>query len=172
MSNLLEYQSSFVLLIFLKLFETDPRSYFYFDNKPLIKNIFITKSLKAYKNIFITKSLKAYNSSCLYNFPNIEKHAIESCTLYLLTDTSPSENISVSYKKAYLTLAFIDTIHKNIFASDPSDVIEKYNHLSIEEFLNYIYLKFPTTLNKKLTSFSDFKVIFKSITGDDYAQFN
>ena len=160
MSNLLEYQSSFVLLIFLKLFETDPRSYFYFDNKPLIKNI------------FITKSLKAYNRACLYNFPNIEKHATESCTFYLLTDTSPSDNISASYKKAYLTLAFIDTIHKNIFASNPSEVIEKYNHLSIEEFLNYIYLKFPTTLNKKLTSFSDFKVIFKSITGDDYAQFN
>lgn len=160
MSNLLEYQSSFVLLIFLKLFETDPRSYFYFDNKSLIKNI------------FITKSLKAYNRPYLYNFPNIEKHAIESCTLYLLTDTSPSENISVSYKKAYLTLAFIDTIHKNIFASDPSDVIEKYNHLSIEEFLNYIYLKFPTALNKKLISFSDFKITFKSITGDDYEQFN
>lgn len=160
MSNLLEYQSSFVLLIFLKLFETDPRSYFYFDNKPLIKNI------------FITKSLKAYNRACLYNFPNIEKHATESCTFYLLTDTSPSDNISASYKKAYLTLAFIDTIHKNIFASNPSEVIEKYNHLSIEEFLNYIYLKFPTTLNKKLTSFSDFKVIFKSITGDDYEQFN
>mgnify|MGYP001569552063 FL=1 len=160
MSNLLEYQSSFVLLIFLKLFETDPRSYFYFDNKPLIKNI------------FITKSLKADNRAFLYNFPNIEKHATESCIFYLLTDTSPSDNISVSYKKTYLTLAFIDTIHKNIFASNPSDVIEKYNHLSIEEFLNYIYLKFPTTLNKKLTSFSDFKVIFKSITGDDYAQFN
>ena len=160
MSNLLEYQSSFVLLIFLKLFETDPRSYFYFDNKSLIKNIFITKSLKAYKQ------------DLLYNFPNIEKHATENCILYLLTDTSPSDNISVSYKKTYLTLAFIDTIHKNIFASNPSDVIEKYNHLSIEEFLNYIYLKFPTTLNKKLTSFSDFKVIFKSITGDDYAQFN
>lgn len=160
MSNLLEYQSSFVLLIFLKLFETDPRSYFYFDNKSLIKNI------------FITKSLKSYNRSCLYNFPNIDKHATESCTLYLLTDTSPSDNISTAYKKAYLTLAFIDTVHKNIFALNPSDVIEKYNHLSIEEFLNYIYLKFPTTLNKKLTSFSDFKVIFKSITGDDYAQFN
>ena len=160
MSNLLEYQSSFVLLIFLKLFETDPRSYFYFDNKSLIKNI------------FITKSLKAYSITCLYNFPNIEKRATEGCTLYLLTDISLSDNISVSYKKAYLTLAFIDTIHKNIFASDPSDVIEKYNHLSIEEFLNYIYLKFPTTLNKKLTSFSDFKVIFKSITGDDYEQFN
>lgn len=160
MSNLLEYQSSFVLLIFLKLFETDPRSYFYFDNKSLIKNIFITKSLKSYKQ------------DLLYNFPNIDKHATESCTLYLLTDTSPSDNISTAYKKAYLTLAFIDTIHKNIFASNPSDVIEKYNHLSIEEFLNYIYLKFPTTLNKKLTSFSDFKVIFKSITGDDYAQFN
>ena len=160
MSNLLEYQSSFVLLIFLKLFETDPRSYFYFDNKPLIKNI------------FITKSLKAYNRSCLYNFPNIEKHATENCILYLLTDTSPSDNISTAYKKAYLTLAFIDTIHKNIFALNPSDVIEKYNHLSIEEFLNYIYLKFPTTLNKKLTSFSDFKVIFKSVTGDDYEQFN
>ena len=160
MSNLLEYQSSFVLLIFLKLFETDPRSYFYFDNKSLIKNIFITKSLKAYKQ------------DLLYAFPNIEKHATENCTLYLLTDTSPSDNISVSHKKTYLTLAFIDTIHKNIFASNPSDVIEKYNHLSIEEFLNYIYLKFPTTLNKKLTSFSDFKVIFKSITGDDYAQFN
>lgn len=160
MSNLLEYQSSFVLLIFLKLFETDPRSYFYFDNKSLIKNI------------FITKSLKSHNRTCLYNFPNIDKHATESCTLYLLTDTSPSDNITISYKKAYLTLAFIDTIHKNIFASNPSEVIEKYNHLSIEEFLNYIYLKFPTTLNKKLTSFSDFKVIFKSITGDDYAQFN
>lgn len=160
MSNLLEYQSSFVLLIFLKLFETDPRSYFYFDNKSLIKNI------------FITKSLKSHNRTCLYNFPNIEKHATESCTLYLLSDTSPSDNITISYKKAYLTLAFIDTIHKNIFASNPSEVIEKYNHLSIEEFLNYIYLKFPTTLNKKLTSFSDFKVIFKSITGDDYAQFN
>ncbi len=160
MSNLLEYQSSFVLLIFLKLFETDPRSYFYFDNKSLIKNIFITKSLKSYKQ------------DLLYDFPNIDKHATESCTLYLLTDTSPSDNISTAYKKAYLTLAFIDTIHKNIFASNPSDVIEKYNHLSIEEFLNYIYLKFPTTLNKKLTSFSDFKVIFKSITGDDYAQFN
>lgn len=160
MSNLLEYQSSFVLLIFLKLFETDPRSYFYFDNKSLIKNI------------FITKSLKSRNRTCLYNFPNIDKHATESCTLYLLSDTSPSDNITISYKKAYLTLAFIDTIHKNIFASNPSEVIEKYNHLSIEEFLNYIYLKFPTTLNKKLTSFSDFKVIFKSITGDDYAQFN
>ena len=160
MSNLLEYQSSFVLLIFLKLFETDPRSYFYFDNKSLIKII------------FITKSLKSYNRTYLYNFPNIDKHATESCTLYLLTDTSPSDNISTAYKKAYLTLAFIDTIHKNIFALNPSDVIEKYNHLSIEEFLNYIYLKFPTTLNKKLTSFSDFKVIFKSITGDDYAQFN
>ena len=160
MSNLLEYQSSFVLLIFLKLFETDPRSYFYFDNKSLIKNI------------FITKSLKAYNRPFLYNFPNIEKHATENCILYLLTDTSPSDNISVSYKKTYLTLAFIDTIYKNIFASNPSEVIEKYNHLSIEEFLNYIYLKFPTTLNKKLTSFSDFKVIFKSITGDDYEQFN
>ena len=160
MSNLLEYQSSFVLLIFLKLFETDPRSYFYFDNKLLIKNI------------FITKSLKSHNRTCLYNFPNIDKHATKSCTLYLLTDTSPSDNITISYKKAYLTLAFIDTIHKNIFASNPSEVIEKYNHLSIEEFLNYIYLKFPTTLNKKLTSFSDFKVIFKSITGDDYAQFN
>ena len=171
MSNLLEYQSSFVLLIFLKLFETDPRSYFYFDNKSLIKNIFTTKSLKSY-NIFITKSLKSYNRSCLYNFPNIDKYATESCTLYLLTDTSPSDNINVSYKKAYLTLAFIDTIHKNIFASDPSDVIEKYNHLSTEEFLNYIYLKFPTTLNKKLISFSDFKVIFKSITGDNYEQFN
>ncbi len=108
----------------------------------------------------------------MYNFPNIEKHATENCILYLLTDTSPSDNISVSYKKTYLTLAFIDTIHKNIFASNPSDVIEKYNHLSIEEFLNYIYLKFPTTLNKKLTSFSDFKVIFKSVTGDDYEQFN
>jgi hypothetical protein len=120
----------------------------------------------------VYKRQKTYNRSCLYNFPNIEKHAIESCTLYLLTDTSPSENISVSYKKAYLTLAFIDTIHKNIFASDPSDVIEKYNHLSIEEFLNYIYLKFPTTLNKKLISFSDFKITFKSITGDDYEQFN
>ena len=160
MSNLLEYQSSFVLLIFLKLFETDPRSYFYFDNKSLIKNI------------FITKSLKSCNRTCLYDFPNIEKHATFCYTFYLLTDTSPSENISVSYKKAYLTLAFIDTIHKNIFASDPSDVIEKYNHLSIEEFLNYIYLKFPTTLNKKFTSFSDFKVIFKSVTGDDYEQFN
>ena len=108
----------------------------------------------------------------MYNFPNIEKHATESCTLYLLTDTSPSNNISTPYKKAYLTLAFIDTIHKNIFASDPSDVIEKYNHLSIEEFLNYIYLKFPTALNKKLISFSDFKITFKSITGDDYEQFN
>lgn len=170
MSNLLEYQSSFVLLIFLKLFETDSRSYFYFDNKSLIKNIFTTKSL--IKNIFITKSFKIYNRTCLYNFPNIDKHVTESCTLYLLTDTSPSDNVTISYKKAYLTLAFIDTIHKNIFASDPSDVIEKYNHLSIEEFLNYIYLKFPTTLNKKLTSFSDFKVIFKSTTGDDYAQFN
>ena len=160
MSNLLEYQSSFVLLIFLKLFETDPRSYFYFDNKSLIKNIFITKSLKSYKQ------------DLLYDFPNIDKHATEGCTLYLLTDTSPSDNISTAYKKAYLTLAFIDTIHKNIFASNPSEVIEKYNHLSIEEFLNYIYLKFPTTLNKKLTSFSDFKVIFKSVTGDDYEQFN
>ena len=160
MSNLLEYQSSFVLLIFLKLFETDPRSYFYFDNKSLIKNIFITKSLKSYKQ------------DLLYNFPNIDKHATESCTLYLLTDTSPSDNISTAYKKAYLTLAFIDTIHKNIFALNPSDVIEKYNHLSIEEFLNYIYLKFPTALNKKLISFSDFKITFKSITGDDYEQFN
>ena len=160
MSNLLEYQSSFVLLIFLKLFETDPRSYFYFDNKSLIKNIFITKSLKSYDRTY------------LYNFPNIDKHATESCTLYLLTDTSPSDNISAAYKKAYLTLAFIDTVHKNIFASNPSDVIEKYNHLSIEEFLNYIYLKFPTALNKKLISFSDFKITFKSITGDDYEQFN
>ena len=83
----------------------------------------------------------------MYNFPNIEKHAIESCTLYLLTDTSPSENISVSYKKAYLTLAFIDTIHKNIFASEPSDVIEKFFKINeIMTKLNVSFFKFKLFL--------------------------